>query len=81
MIEVLKITPFSQWALIKITSVQEPMGYFSLDQGAFLPLVTVHRTQEEEANPGSLGHFLDYSHTTWCENIILTQFWFVEHNS
>ena len=48
----LKVTPLTQWALIPIPSVQEPMGYFTSDQGALLPLVKVHRNQEEEANPG-----------------------------
>lgn len=81
MIEVIKCTPLTQWALIKIPSVQEPMGYFTSDQGTLLPLVKFHTNQEEEANPGTLCHFLVYSHMTWCEIIILTQFWLVEHNS
>ena len=81
MIKVIKCTPLMQWALIKIPSVQELMGYFTSDQGELLPLLKVHRNQEEEANPGTLCHFLEYSHMTLCEIIIITQFWLVEHNS
>ena len=81
MIKVIKCSPLTQWALIKIPSVREPMRYFTSDQGELLPLLKVHRNQEEEANPGILCHFLEYSHMTLCEIIILTQFWLVEHNS
>ena len=81
MINVIKCTPLTQWALIKIPSAQEPMGYFTSDQGAFLPLVKVHRNQEEGANLGTLCYFLEYSHMTWGEIIILTQFSLVERNS
>lgn len=59
MIEVLKVTPLTQWALIKIPSIQESMGNFTSDHRALLPLVKVNRNQEEEVNPGTLCHFLE----------------------
>lgn len=57
------------------------MGYFTSDQGALLPVVKVHRNQEEEANLATLCHFLESSHMTWHEVISLAQFWLVEHSS
>ena len=81
MIEVLKVIPLTQWALIQIQSSQEPMGCFISHQVALLPLVKVHRNKEEEANPGTLCHFLEHSPMKWCEFISLAQFWLVEHNS
>ena len=70
MSEILKVTPFTQWTPISIHFPQEPMGYFTLVQRAFLPLDIVLQNQEEDASPGTLCHFLEYSDMTWCQIII-----------